>query len=173
MKYIISPLLLIIIGCNSPKEKEYNQKFSDKILQLVLSENKIEQEYLFKISNKKEIREYHLTYLGEMKREKGNLKFVNYTIYSGFNEESKRANNRVFIFDSANKKLGDYYTGGVLKDPIKVIGTNLFFPLRDKSCTQTTLINFRDSIPNEIFLNCNKEGGDFYNLEKPETTSDL
>jgi len=171
MKYIISAILLIAIGCNPPKEN--HQKFSDKILQLVLSENKKEQTYLFKVANKKEIREYHLTYLGEMKRDKGNLKFVNYTIYSGFNEDSKRANNRIFIFDSNNKKLGDYYTGGVLKNSIKVVGTNLLFPIRDKSCTRTTLINLKDSIPNEIFLNCSKDGGDLYNFEKPETTTDL
>lgn len=79
--------------------------FSDKIQEIVLSENKMGQEYLFKVMLKKEVLEYRITYLGTIKTKQGDsLKFINSTIYSGLYEDSKRANCRVFIYDAENIK---------------------------------------------------------------------
>ena len=159
--------LFVLFGCNQHKEIQKSKEFSDKVLEFVLTENEIGQEYFFKKILKNEVLEYVVTYLGVIKTKDGDsLRFVNSTIYSGLYEDSKRANSRLFIYNAEREKLGYYYVGGALYKPIEIINDSIFFPLHDASCNQTTAICFRDSIPKEIFINCSVKGGDLYSFEK-------
>lgn len=166
----VQVLLLAFIGCDNAKrpiEKvTTNDDYYEKCRKLVLSENKIGQEYFFKLT-KKEIDEFTLTYLGSIKTVKGDtLKFLNAVNFFGQYEDSKRANGAVFIYDNQNKKIGAYYVGGASGVPQKTEGTNLVFSYNDESCNQTTAINFKDSIPQQIFITCTEKGGDLYSFSK-------
>lgn len=131
---------------------------------MVLSENRIGQEYVFKIK-KKEVDEFTLTYLGGIKTSKGDtLKILNAINYFGLYEESKRANGFVFIYDGKNQRVGRYYVGGASSVAAKVEDNNLVFSYHDESCNQTTSISFLDSIPQQIFVNCTEKGGDLYSF---------
>lgn len=161
-------LLFLIIGCDNraiekPIEKD---DYYEKCRKLVLSENKIGQEYFFKLT-KKEIDEFTLTYLGNIKTAKGDtLKFLNAVNYFGNYEDAKHANGLVYIYNAQNKIIGNYYVGGALGIPAKIENSNLVFSYNDESCNQTTAISFLDSIPKQIFINCTKDGGDLYSFTK-------
>lgn len=147
-------------------ENKDNKEFSDKIQELILSENNIGIEYFFKVMLKNEVLEYRITYLGNISSSKGLLKFLNSTVYSGLYEDSKRANSRVFLYDSTNNKMGYYYVGGAFDVPSKIQGTDLIFSFNNDECNKTTPISFKDSIPKEIFINCTEKGGNFHKFEK-------
>lgn len=167
MKNIICALFCFFTlqTCNYSKPIQKQKDFSDKIQEIVLSENKIGQEYFFKVMLKKEVLEFRITYLGTIKTEQGDsLKFINSTIYSGLYEDSKRANCRVFIYDAENIKKGYYYVGGAWDNPSKIEGNNLIFSFNNERCNQTTSINFGGGIPKEFFINCTKDGGDLYDF---------
>ena len=168
MKETVSMLCIffLFISCKNQDNKVIQKDFSDKIQELVLSENKIGQEYFFKILLRDQVLEYKIVYLGDIENNKeGNLKFIVSTIYSGNYEDSKRANSRVFIYTKNNDKKGYYYIGGVLKAPLEIKESDLYLPIQNSNCDESTMISFKDSIPKEIFINCTKAGGDFYNFE--------
>ena len=163
-------LLLAFIGCDNPKNSVENivskDDYYDKCRKIVLSENKIGQEYFFKLT-KKEIDEFTLTYLGNIKTKKGDtLKFLNAVNYFGNYEDTKHANGLVYIYNAQNKIIGNYYVGGALGIPTKIEGSNLIFSYDDENCNQKTAINFLDSIPKQIFINCTEKGGDLYSFTK-------
>ncbi|MEQ1732811.1 MAG: hypothetical protein ABL940_04010 [Bacteroidia bacterium] len=172
LKHIICAqfLLLALIGCDNRKPVEkVTEKvdFDKKCEQLVLSENKIGQEYLFKVLSKKEVLEYHITYLGEIaNKDVGKIKFLNFIVYFGLYEDSKRANGAVVLYSGKDKFLGLYGVGSAYSVPTKIEGSNLVFNYNDENCNQTTVINFSDSIPKQIFINCTKDGGDLYSFTK-------
>lgn len=164
-------LFFTLIGCDNRKPPEKtNEKYIEsddyyeKCRKLVLTENKIGQEYFFKLTQK-EVDEFEITYIGSLKTAKGDtLKFINYINYFGLYEDSKRANGAVFIYDTQNKRIGLYHLGGAYDVPTKIEGSNLIFSYENENCNQTTSISFLDSIPQKIFINCTKNGGDFYSL---------
>lgn len=166
----VQVLLLAFSGCDNPKNSVENivskDDYYEKCRKVVLSENKIGQEYFFKLT-KKEIDEFTLTYLGSIKTAKGDtLKFLNAVNYFGNYEDAKHANGLVYIYNVQNKIIGNYYVGGALGIPTKIEGSNLVFNYNDESCNQTTAISFLDSIPKQIFINCTKDGGDLYSFTK-------
>lgn len=143
--------------------KQSEDEFDEKVNKLVLSENKKGEEYFFKVPSSKGILEYKVTYLGNIKTLQGDyLKFLNNVVFAGLYEDSKRASCTVNIYDTNNKKIGYYYVGGLIDAPQRVEGTNLVFNYNNDRCNQTTSINFKDSIPHQIFISCTKEGGDLY-----------
>jgi hypothetical protein len=167
-KYIIySQILLLALTSCENQQPVKKLDFDGKCEQLVLSENKIGQEYLFKVISKKEILEYYITYLGEIENKSiSKIKFLNCVVYTGLYEDSKRASGAVILYNSNNDFLGMYQIGGASAVPSKVEGSNLVFSYNDESCDQTTSINFLDSIPKQIFINCSKDGGDLYSFTK-------
>jgi hypothetical protein len=162
--FVITTLGLILFGCNSHKDSgKINRDFADKVQELVLSENKIGQEYFFKVILKNEVLEYRVTYLGDIINKRGDtLKFLTSIIYSGLYEDSKRANSKLFVYDGNNEKKGFYYIGGALDIPSGIENGNLVFAFNNERCNQTTRISFIDSIPSEIFIGCTESGGDLY-----------
>ena len=158
-------LLLVLISCDIRQRIDRpieNDDFYEKCRKIVLSENKIHQEYFFKVA-KNEINEFKLTYLGNIKTAEGDtLRFINAINYFGIYEDSKRANSKVFIYNTQNKRIGFYHLGGALDVPTKIEGSDLIFSYENESCNQTTAISFLDSIPSQIFINCTEKGGDLY-----------
>jgi hypothetical protein len=57
-----------------------------------------------------------------------------------------------------------YSVGGSSSLPKKIDTSNLIFDYQDKYCNQKTIINFMDSIPQQIFINCTEKGGDLYSF---------
>lgn len=165
--YIALLCFTVFFSCKNghpPKKKIVKDNFNEKCRKLVLSENKIGQEYIFKIT-KKEIDELHISYLGTIKTNKGDtLKFVNFVNYFGIYEDSKNGNGSIYIYDKQNSMIGYYYVGPVWGVPIKIEGSSLIFSFNNDFCNKTTSISFFDSIPKEIFINCTDKGGDLYNL---------
>jgi hypothetical protein len=171
MRIIIGVFLyfFILSSCDNLKSTEKEKTDDDyyeKCRKLVLSENKVGQEYIFKI-NGKSIDEINIIYLGNIKTNSGRvLKFIRTVNYMGLYEDSRRANGQVFIYDKENKRLGFYYVGGSLDVPSKIAGSDLIFSYNNEQCNQTTSISFIDSIPKQIFLACTEEGGNLYTFEK-------
>lgn len=154
---------------NKTHSQKEEDTFEEKINKLVISENKMRQEYFFKVMLVKEVLEYRITYLGKIKTRQGNeLKFLNNTIYAGLYEDSKRASTTVNIYDSDNKRIGFYYVGGPMDAPSRLEGSNLIFSFNNEECNQTTSINFSDSIPQQIFVSCTKNGGNLWTFEKED-----
>jgi hypothetical protein len=170
-KYILYTqfLLLASIGCNNtqPIEKPIQaDDYYEKCRKLVLSENKIGQEYFFKIT-KKEVDEFTLTYLGNIKTAKGDtIKFLNAVNYFGQYEDSKRANGAVLLYNKQDDFLGMYQVGSLYSLPNGIEKDKLVFNYKEGDCNQTTAISFLDSIPKQIFINCTKDGGDLYSFTK-------
>ena len=71
----------------------------------------------------------------------------------------------MYLYNSDDHKIGKYYVGGVYELPARLEGNNLIFDYRNDRCNRKTSINFHDSIPNEIFINCTPTGGDSYKLD--------
>lgn len=165
----VEVLLLALISCDNmqPNVKPVNKDdYYEKCRKLVVSENIIGQEFIFNKSGKT-IDKLNILYLGIIKTAQGDtLKFLNSVNYCGQYEDARKAKGAVFIYDNQNQKIGAYYLGGALDVPQKIEGTNLIFSYNGESCSQTTIINFKDSIPQQIFINCTDKGGDLYSFSK-------
>lgn len=163
-KHTINILFIfLIISCNSSKQvNEKQPDYREKCRRLVLSENKIGQEYFFKIKEKG-VNEMRITYLGKIKNNDGEiLKFINSVAYFGLYEDNKHSNGQIFIYKKDNSPFGFYNVYGDIYVPSKIEGNNLVFDYNYERCNQKTLINFFDSIPMQIFVNCTEKGGDLY-----------
>lgn len=168
MKQNITIILcfIFLFSCSSPKQdKELNKDYYDKCRELVLSENKIGQEYFFNVSGKT-IDEISVVYLGEIRTKKGKIiRFLNSTNFTGAFEDARKATGSVFIYDDNGQRLGSYYVGGINSLPNKLDNGNLIFLYNNENCNQSTSINFVDSIPKQIFINCTSKGGDLYTFQ--------
>lgn len=156
----------MLISCNNSEKKLKEKDFLEKTQDLVLSENNVNQEYFFKMMLKNTVIEYSTTYLGNIINNKNDtLKFITTNIYSGNYDDSKGGDAIISIYNSKNQRKGYYYIGGAIKKSFKIVKNNLYLPIQDSTCNQTTILNFKDSIPKEIFINCTERGGDLYKYE--------
>lgn len=156
---VILFIFFLFLGCKNPHIKK---DFSDKIQELVLSENKIGQEYKFNIKQNRGLLEYSLVYIGGLKMKNDSIKFLWKTILSG--NDSPQANCWICIYNNNGEKLGTYYVGGDSYELPKIKNKTLIFDYII-GCNQTTTISFKDSIPKEIFINCTEKGGDIYSFQ--------
>lgn len=165
MKSFLVVVVLIVTGCSTKKAPEKEQDFIQKANKLVLSEKNQGIEYFFKILLKKEVREYRITYLGNIKTKKGEiLKFLNSTAYTGVYEDSKHASSTVDVYTDNDKYIGSYEIGDVSDLPDKVENGKLIFSYNNEHCNERTEISFLDSIPHSIFIKCKGDSGDLYSL---------
>lgn len=155
-------VLLFVLGCDNLNKRPMVKDFSDKIQELVLSENIKGKEYSFNIDESKNTLEYNLVYIGDLTVKNEKNKVLYETILSG-NNDSPQLNSYLIIYDNQNNRLGVYYIGS-LEIP-KIQNNGLFFKYEGGECNQTTTISFKDSIPKEIFINCTEKGGDLYKFE--------
>lgn len=166
--YIFYVTCFFLISCQEKKHVVKKDDFPGKINKLVLSENKVDQEFYFKhpYLNGSTI-EYIIVYLGDIKTSDGKqLKFLKKVVLTGPYEDSKRGGCTVDIYDDSNEKIGHYYVGGIGDGPQKIENDNLVFSYNNDRCDQTTKISFKDSIPGQIFISCTKGGGDVFTFSR-------
>ena len=163
--------LIILTGCSKSKlSTDIHKKSTDyyeRCRLVVLEENMPKQDFEF-VRKGKEIDQQVVRYLGNIvTTKKDTLKIVNSIHYTGVYEDAKRGNGQLYIYNSYNELLGYYNLGSALAVPNDIENNKeLIFKYDNESCNQTTKINLRDSIPKKIFIQCTKEGGDLYNLQK-------
>ena len=123
-------------------------------------------QHKFFVASKDTIICYRMTYLGAVTSKEGELHFVDGNMSNNINY---RAYSWLFIGDKAGKKIGQYNTGTRMQHPQRFLKDgNIIFQDTTDNCYLRTWINFRDSIPNEIYILCTFEnGGDLYAFERP------
>lgn len=158
-KYILLKLTFISLNL-------FGQVNDDSIHQVVLNNNVIDSLYVFGKWNENEGTETHLRYLGTIRSLEGEFKIMTSSWFWGL---SKRATNRILVFDLKNNYLGNYYVGMTHDLPEKIENNKIIF-LHSKSdvCDKEkiTQISFEDGIPDEFFLECKDEFGDIYSFDK-------
>jgi len=164
--------LLFLAACTNQKTVQKEKDFNEKANELVLSEHKPGIGYFFKIGLNDEVEEYRITYLGDIQTRNGKvLKFINNIIYSGENEDSKRASATVDIYDNMDQYMGSYQVGPDVSLPSDIEGSSLVFAYNNEDCHQKTVIDFADSIPRKIFIKCKGESGDIYSFTTGDKNS--
>lgn len=165
MLFFIQVFACFIYGCTnskSPIVTVANDDFYEKCRKLVVSERQQGLEYSFSRLGQG-IDELSVMYLGNVITKKGDtLRVLNSINYSGQLADAKHGNGNVFIYNSQNKRIGFYYVGGAFGVPSKVENGSLIFNYANEYCNQTTVIDMKDSIPKQIFINCTIKGGDLY-----------
>ena len=108
--------------------------------------------------------ETELTYLGTLKE----YKILNSSWIWGM---SKRATNRILIFNSNNEYIGNYYVTTKCDLPNRIENNILIFKRSNcENCDNIeTKIEFKSEIPMEIYINCKVKYGDLYSFDKTLT----
>lgn len=162
MKNRISISLIVLCACLNL----FGQVNDDSIRQVVLNNNVTDSLYVFGQWNEREGTETHLRYIGTIKSPEGEYKIMTSTWFWGL---SKRATNRILVFDRKNNYLGSYDVGMTYDLPEKIENNNIVF-LHSKSddCDKEkiTRLSFEDGIPGEFFLECKDGYGDIYSFDK-------
>ncbi len=161
--FVISSLCLLNSCEHKKNETHAISDFATELKQLVLKENVVGQEYLFKVKKPDCVLEYEVAYIGDARSKRnGLIKFVAFTVLSGNYEDSKRANSSINLYNKNGALLGSYYVGGRFDAQPVIANDTFIFIARSEHCNQTTRISFKDSIPSEIFLNCEEENGKMF-----------
>jgi|GEM_PF-1413673 len=170
--------LVMHLGCNTPKPKTTfsvdhpgveailsafdESDYYEKCRKFILTEGRLGQDYYFSIEGR-DLKAIKISYLGDIVTSKSDtLRVLNSINYWGASVGSMHATGRVFIYNSQNKRLGQYYVGGAIDLPSKVDNGSLVFSYANDRCDQTTFVSLRDSIPKQIFVSCTNHGGDIY-----------
>lgn len=170
MNAIIDTVYIVVSANNYNQFKDKKHQIDiDKIFEWVLRKNEINRVYDFIIKQDKNILEYIVANIGEIKIKNKAVLFFATTILT--NGLSPRATSRLFLVDKSKKeKIGYYYCGGDFQFLPKIQNDSLIFRLDDGTCNQSTTINFKDSIPQNIFIHCKEIEwqmyGDIYKFEK-------
>ena len=91
------------------------------------------------------------------------MQFFYKAVYSGNYEDSKRSSASIGIYNHKGR-VGSYYVGGgfdtipSIKDQAVVLRCN------DTMCPLSTNLDFKDSIPQQIFIHCVERDGDLGDL---------
>ncbi|MGO4707945.1 hypothetical protein AB4Y90_02280 [Chryseobacterium sp. 2TAF14] len=134
----------------------------DNIRLKTLQKSNIGKKYVYGKWNEKGGMETHLTYLGNVKTKKGETyKIMNYTWLWGL---SKRATNRILVFNDLNQYIGEYNVTMTSELPQKLKNGILIFENQNNDCDQkvSSKINFKNGIPKEFFRKCKNGYGDTY-----------
>ncbi|SHF78797.1 hypothetical protein [Chryseobacterium sp. OV279] len=171
-RFFLSLIILSFISCNKSISEPNNKRietdvdYYERCRLLTLEQNTPNQDFGF-IKKGKEIDEQVVKYLGSIITSKNDtLKILNSIHYTGIYQDSKRGNGQVYIYNSHNKLLGFYNLGSASAVPSSIDNKELIFKYNNENCNQTTKISLKDSIPNQIFVHCTKDGGDVYSLER-------
>ena len=159
MKFIFILIFLgFFITGNSQTNNFYNRL-------KVLRKNQNGKEYVFGKWNNKEGTETHLTYLGKVKTKKGKVyKIMNSVWIWGL---SKRATNRILIFNEKNQYLGNYSVTMITDLPTKLKDGILIFRNLDSDCDKkiASKINLNNGLPKQFFRECKNGYGDIYSFD--------
>ncbi|GGG99396.1 hypothetical protein [Mucilaginibacter phyllosphaerae] len=156
-KYILNFILLILCLSSGAQIND------NKIRLSVLKKGITNHTFIFGKWTKEGNTETHLNYLGTVTTAKGKAyKLMTSVWYWGL---SHRATSGILLFSIKNKQIGIYHLGSVTNIPDKLINGKLFFTNADNSdCDNsvTTIIDFTQDIPKQIFLKCKGNYGDLY-----------
>ena len=135
------------------------------IRQQVLEKAVVDSLFVFGKWTKTGQTETHLKYLGQIETIKGQVyKIMNSCWLWGL---SRKATNRILIFDGKNKYVGNYCLGMISELPDKLEEGTLIFSNQDKKGCDSNLVtkvDFSNGLPKEIFLKCEGENGDIYSF---------
>ncbi len=144
----------------------FGQVNDDSIRQVVLNNNITDSTFVFGQWNKTEGTETHLKYLGTIETKEEKIKIMTSSWFWGL---SKRATNRILVFDEKNKYIGNYYLGMTYDLPEKIENNQiLFLHSNSDECDKETItqLSFENGIPEEFFLECKDGSGDIYSFDK-------
>jgi len=159
MKNILFTLFCIIGLANlniQAQEKEQLQ---------VLKKAAIGHKYIFGTWTPDNQGETHLTYLGKCQTTNGQTYKILTSVWLwGL---SKRATNRILIFDHQNRYLGNYKINMADDLPFKMEKGKLRFKNTQECSYRSSLfIDLTRGIPEKIFIECTKGSGDEYLFDK-------
>jgi len=142
-----------------------NSQVIDSDIQLkVLKNNMKGEEFVFGKWKANTETETHLTYLGDVKVNTGKIyKIMNSTLFWGL---SKRATNKILIFNEDNQYLGNYYVTLITDLPIELNNGVLIFKNLSSECDKRIVskINLKNGFPEIFFRECKNGEGDIYSL---------
>lgn len=127
-----------------------------------LQKSNIGKKYIYGKWNEKGGTETHLTYLGNVKTKKGKTYKIMTSVWLwGL---SRRATNRILVFNSLNQYIGEYSVTMISDLPKKFKNGILIFENKNNDCDQnvSSKINFKNGIPKQFFLECKNGSGDIY-----------
>ncbi len=157
MKILLFFIILLIFS----SDLSIAQISDEMIRKEVLQKNEIGKTFTYGRWSENGGTETELTYLGIIQ----NYKIVNSSWIWGI---SKRATNRIILFDSKNEYVGNYYVTTKCDLPNRIENNNLIFLRSDcEDCDDTeNKIEFKNGIPDNIFLNCMGKYGDLYSFDR-------
>ena len=144
----------------------FGQVNDDSIRKVVLNNNITDSLYVFGKWEEIEGTETHLRYLGTIKSPAGEFKILTSSWFWGL---SKKATNRVLVFDEKNNYIGNYYVGMTYDLPEKIENNQIvFLHSNSDDCNKETItrLSFENGIPDEFFLECKDGYGEIYSFEK-------
>ncbi len=160
--------LLLSISCQTSTPKVKRSPFEihqHTIRQEVLKNNIIDSLFIYGKWNEDEGTETQLKYLGEIKSKQEVFKIMTSVYLWGL---SRRATNRILVFNQKKKYLGNYYGFNISNLPQKLENNQLiFFHLDDEDCDSKIInrLSFENGIPNEFFIECKDGMGDIYSFD--------
>lgn len=128
----------------------------------VLRKNAIGKEYVFGKWTENGGTESHLKYLGKVKSiHNRTYKVITSTWLWGL---SKRATNRILIFNEKNQYIGNYYVSMTQDLPSEMNKGILIFRNTDLKCDSkvASSVSLKKGLPQEFFRECRNSSGDFY-----------
>ncbi|MGA6119279.1 hypothetical protein [Sphingobacterium anhuiense] len=157
-RFLIISILLCLSCTGLSQDKE-------DIVLSVLSKSVVGKAFTFNLSDNKDyINEAAVTYLGEIETKvKEKYYIVTWGRVWGPNNHTTGA---VLLYDYKKKYFGKYVLGGISDLPIKLDKNELFFFNTKKSDCDKSLVTKIDfsEIPKNIFIKCNGDLGDVYEL---------
>ena len=154
------PLFIVILLIFST-DLSIAQISDEMIRKEVLQKNEIRKTFTYGRWRENGGIETELTYLGTAQ----NYKILNSTWIWGI---SKRATNRIILFDSKNEYIGNYYVTTKYDLPNRIENNNLIFlrsDCEDRDNAENK-IEFKNGIPDTIFLNCKGKYGDLNSFDR-------
>ena len=158
--HIISLLFLVVLS-----SKLFGQVDDTGIRQIILRNNNADSTYKFQ--NRKDSSETYLHYLGKIKSRNGRAYKIMTSCWR-WGLDLHRATNRILIFNSRNRYLGNYYVITTDDLPTEIKANKLIFsnpPYSDCDPNLYTTVSFTYGIPQQFFRRCKGKYGDIYSFE--------
>lgn len=164
MPRLLTTLCLVIIPAFA-----HGQTYDHDIHLQVLEKGIVDSVFVFgKWDTIAYAEETHLWCLGQLATTNGKtFKIMNSSRFWGW---SRRATNRVLVFDAENKLVGYYGMTMIYDLPSKLIeGRLIFTNTLKEGCDKslTTEIDLKQGFPEAIFIRCNEKYGDHSFFSSP------
>ncbi|QQD12563.1 hypothetical protein [Sphingobacterium sp. UDSM-2020] len=158
MKFVIGFIFLCLSSVDVSPQKE------DIVVSVILK-NVIGKSFTFNQSDRKDyLNDVIITYLGKVEtKNKSKYHILTWGRIWGPN---RHTTGTILLYDYKKRYFGKYVLGAINDLPVKLDCNKLIFDNKQKiDCDQSimTTIDF-ETIPKDIFLKCNGDQGDIYEL---------